>query len=341
MGQEEEAKAMRVLIPYRDVLGRDVTSPITSGGIERFVRHLIHELDDASAVDVTKLYYGDSEAMKELVATTVRERSIDLVICNYPHRCLNTSLSKSIPNIPIIWVNHHTAGLHPQAEDIAARMERHVREDGRLWMVSEKQADDWIEFGHRFGHEVRYHGIIPPSMIRSDFRHSGEVRWDVVTVGRCDEVKNPFLAHEVSRRARLRSLVMCGFAAGEYCLKNQDWTGWQVTGWNYTDNRVSSELSRSGVFLVTWPDETFGIAALEALAHGLPLVLYAPSGSHVCEALLPGSPWIIKATSIEELEPAIRRMSEIVPKERMMLSTAARSLHGAKKWREKLKEMIG
>jgi glycosyltransferase involved in cell wall biosynthesis len=336
VGREEKGKEVRIVVPYRDVLGRSIDSNVTSGGIERFIRHLRDELDDVRVVDVSELYYPDPTAMRKLVEEACE--NADLLICNYPNRHLNYELSGKLP---ILWINHHTAGLHPLSNEIACHMSIHVKEGNRLWMVSKKQARDWIEFGKNLGFKITCHGIIQPSMVHEVRDHSGEFRWDAVTVGRCDEIKNPFLLHEVAERARMRSLVMCGYMANEYCTENQDWMGYQTTGWNYSDAKLSAELSRCGVFLVTWPEETFGIAALEALAHGLPLVLYAPSGSHACEELIPGSPWIFSARSKDEIAPALRRMMEITPRERILLASTARAMHSANAWRRKLKEMIG
>ena len=333
--QKEEEEAMKV-IPYRDVLGRDISSPITSGGIERFIRHLRDELDDSCIVDVSKMYYDAPLAMADLVAEESKRASH--VICNYPNRYLNVNLPVTCP---VVWVNHHTAGLHPEAPDIVRRMNEHVRIRGdQLWMVSRKQARDWVAYARLLGIELEYHGIISPSMVKEAHPHSNTVRWEIATIGRCDDVKNPFLAHEVAREAKMSSLVLCSFMANDYAIRNQDWYGLQETGWDLTDAQVAADLSHCGVFLVTWPDETFGIAALEALSHGLPLVLYSPKGDHACEELIPNSHWIRKAKKVEDIVPAVREMLEITPNERALLGAKARALHGINAWRDRLREMM-
>jgi len=325
-----------IVIPYRDIMSRDVTSPITSGGIERFIRHLRDELTDSCVVDVTRLYYAEDQAA---LARYVAEEAegADLVICNYPNPYLNVCLEVSAP---VVWVNHHTSDVYPEANTLCRRMNFHVINGNKLWMVSRKQADDWAARSRLLGIDLKWNGVIPPSMVRNVHVHSGRIEWDLVTVGRCDPGKNPFLVHEVAIKAKMKSLVMTGFTADDYAYKNRGWAGDQTTEWDRTDAHVSHRLSQCGVFLVTWPDETFGIAALEALAHGLPLVIYSPRGDHACEELIPGSPWIVKARTFHEIADAVRHVGRITPLERTKLAIDARARHGVHAWRKKLEEMV-
>lgn len=102
-------------------------------------------------------------------------------------------------------------------------------------------------------------------------------------------MKDPFLLHAIGREYRLETYVMTnsiGAADSEYENENRHWKAPQVTVWNGSDEEVKTNLRHAGCFLVTWAGETFGIAALEALSLGIPLIMMSDNGIHACTELV-------------------------------------------------------
>ncbi|WP_084958984.1 glycosyltransferase family 4 protein [Thermoactinospora rubra] len=117
--------------------------------------------------------------------------------------------------------------------------------------------------------------------------HDGEVH--IVAVGRLAPRKQPVRLLELLRRVRagvpasvpLRATVIGdGPARGsmERYLARHGMTGWVSLPGRYTREQIAKVLASADVFVAPAPRESFGIAALEARAAGLPVVARAQSG---------------------------------------------------------------
>ncbi len=174
-------------------------------------------------------------------------------------------------------------------------------------------------------------------------RAAASGRWRLVYVGRLSPEKRPELAVDATRRLRTwgidAGLTVLGSGPMEEELRVRA-DGMPVAFLGHVDERatVAGELSRADVAVAPCPGEAFGLAALEALACGTPVVAVKPSGP--TELLTPetgvsawGSPDSI-ATAIvrvmgmprQQREEAARRRATAFPWEH----TVARMLtvHG-------------
>jgi glycosyltransferase involved in cell wall biosynthesis len=144
------------------------------------------------------------------------------------------------------------------------------------------------------------------------------------------------LEPEKKTETALRAWQASGLAAHGWSLRVvgdgrqrralQAWTatealpGVQFAGWR---DDVESEFARAGAFLAAAPAEPFGIAVLEAMAAGVPVVASSSGGHLETVGLLPGAP-LFPALDAVAAGDALRSLRD--DHRRAELSTAGRTL---------------
>ncbi|WP_214412202.1 glycosyltransferase family 4 protein [Sphaerisporangium fuscum] len=142
-------------------------------------------------------------------------------------------------------------------------------------------------------------------------------RIHIVAVGRLAPRKQPvrllklLLAarRRVPRRVAMRAtLVGDGPARGsmERFLRSHGMEGWVSLPGRYTREQIRELLASADVFVAPAPRESFGIAALEARAAGLPVVARAQSG--VADFVRPGKEGLLGRT-FDELAGSVARLA--------------------------------
>lgn len=148
---------------------------------------------------------------------------------------------------------------------------RHV-----LAQIVLRHADSIRVVSEKIKEQVEHIGVSAPVLVLPLFvdteRFRSVVRSPermVLWVGRFEREKDPLRALAVLRQVPQATLVMLGAGSLEHELKRQasglpvEFPGWQDP---------LSYLSRAGVLLNTSPAESFGVAMVEALAAGVPVV---------------------------------------------------------------------
>lgn len=267
---------MRVLVPYKDVDGRRYSSPVVSGGIEKCIKNSAL-IAGVLPVEIFGTNYEDI-VLRDFV-TKVKLEKPDLVICHYPNKYFNTLLSERI-NVPIAWICHHTAGLAPDHQDVIRRMNEFVEKpQNTLWMVTLHQEAKW----RKLGLTAKVSGYVPSSFVEEGLPPPSRRVYDAITIGRCDQFKDPFKLHRINPGS-IHTLVMTNHKPSKYETQNLHWGN---TIWDLPHSEVMQYLALSGVYFSTWPGETFGQTALEALARGVPVVLSGDEdGTHASQVFL-------------------------------------------------------
>jgi hypothetical protein len=233
---------MKILIPYKDNSGRKFSDPVVSGGIERFIRDVHGAFNDIKIVEITDIYQDP-----ERIALRVKEESVgcDLIVSNYPNEGLNVRLDTSIP---IAWICHHTAGLDPKWKQVINNMVGFCDErKNTLWMVTDHQKKNWEALDRRLVNLVS--GTINPSHTKQRIEAPvEEIRYEGVTLGRCQKQKDPFMLHRLGSQLGWKTIVMTNEVASEedYKKANNHWRALQTTLWNLPDDTVTENLKHAG-----------------------------------------------------------------------------------------------
>ena len=149
---------------------------------------------------------------------------------------------------------------------------------------------------------------------------SEEYEYDCSTVGRSASDKNPFIIHKKLEKTNKTSLVMTNDITykstdhNKYVADNQHWDKPQYTKRSVPHNEVLKNISKSKVFVSTWPYESWGITAMEALGSGVPLILLTDStGIHCSEAIAADTSHFIKldikTTTDKQFNQAVETLS--------------------------------
>jgi hypothetical protein len=307
---------MRIVVPYRDVDGRSIRDPIVSGGIEKFIRNL----SELPGVEVFETGLNYQETMREGFPEFAE--GADLIVSCYPRACFNLALSDLV-TAPIMWICNHTAGVAPDWMEAAGRMRIHVDRGNSLWMISEYQRRLWSRLS---GLDLPVEGVVAIDYARP--RIPVAPTYDAVTIGRCDPLKDPFLLHRVGRD-HLTTTVITNRARTEYCEENSSWRWPQRTLWDLHHDEVVNELAHASAYLSTWSGETFGIAALEALASGVPLVMVGEDFDHASFHLM-ASPF--HGMVISRSDDIVAAMRTFRLSNRRQIAERTLEKHSREKW---------
>lgn len=321
---------MRVIVPYKDVDGRPYSSIIISGGIERFIKTMAENIPEVEIFEIKNNDY--EQAM--LVDFVKEARDCDLAICNYPNRHFNSLLSVRL-DIPIAWICHHSAGVAKNWRETVNEMKRFVARPGNsLWMVSRWQHKRWMECsGPGF---PLISGIVAPSFAEVNHWQPRARVYDAITVSRCDEIKDPFLLHRICCN-HFSSCVATNSIDTPYFKSNQAWRKPQTTNWNLHHSLVLEAISKSSVYVATWPDETYGIAVLEALSLGVPVILLTSGRGHAsAEFLRDGNSVTVDVKDHEGVRKAIRELGKYDDKKREKILRDTWKNHGRDAWKNQM-----
>ena len=166
-------------------------------------------------------------------------------------------------------------------------------------------------------------GVVSNGLDLSAWRPAGEPppRADegvhIVAVGRLAPRKQPVRLLRLLLEARRRvpkeialraTLVGDGPAMGSMrrFLRGHDMEGWVSLPGRYSRERIRELLASADMFVAPAPRESFGIAALEARAAGVPVVARAQSG--VADFVGPGKEGLL-GRSFEDLVDAVARLA--------------------------------
>lgn len=139
----------------------------------------------------------------------------------------------------------------------------------------------------------------------------------IVAVGRLAPRKQPVRLLKLLRAVRTRvpdtialraTIIGDGPARGqmERFLAKHGMTGWVALPGRYSREEIAKVLSSADVFVAPAPRESFGLAALEARAAGLPVVARAQSG--VADFVRQGKEGLL-GRSFDELVDAVTRLA--------------------------------
>lgn len=272
---------------------------VVSGGIEKFCYDLSDNFSEIVPVQITK-EQKQKRLTKKIITDFVNKENPDIILYHNPW--WSRMLMKF--DIPLICVMHEPLVRDIRMVDLGNILKELNDSGGHLYFVSEVQLEYHRNMAKRisgvdFG---KVQGFIRPSFLQENHPFSEELVFDISTVGRNDRDKDPFVLHKKMKKSGMHSLVMSNLvtyksdSANEYVEKNKnEWFLPQETIFNLSHDKVLENISKSFSFCSTWPKESFGITALEALGCGVPTILLTNDDDrHASEIIAASSDHIFK-----------------------------------------------
>jgi glycosyltransferase involved in cell wall biosynthesis len=340
----------KILLPYLSRSGNNIHSKTTVGGIEKFTKNLYEIFPDSIPVEITS---EDRKAKKtkKIYLDAIHKHRPDLIIVNdIDQYWLHPQIELGIPTIAI--------AHEPLVRDIRyiawwKGMQKFIDAGGHLYFVSEYQQK------FHDGHVKRITGSPLNGVkgtIHSGFADGNEVVpektfYDAVTIGRTDLTKNPFLLHKKLANSDKISCVLTNkenFQHSEnqkkYWDDNLHWKDPQHTHRGLSHQDTLNVMSSAKCYVSTMPVESWGITCMEALLHGVPVILLCDkSGEHASE-VIPARDWhckkMDKNCTPDELIEEINACKLFTYMDRLEISGATKQKHSKKKWVDKWNKMV-
>jgi glycosyltransferase involved in cell wall biosynthesis len=110
--------------------------------------------------------------------------------------------------------------------------------------------------------------------------------------------------------------------------------------WGLTHDKIMQTIAMSKTFMVTWPNETYGIIALEALSVGTPIIINAKDKEHA-SAVIPTASNQFRLVSTKdrkglETREAIKELSKLRLKDREEIRQLTHFTYSVDSWRKKM-----
>jgi len=340
----------KILLPYLSRSGNDIHSQTVVGGIEKFTKNLYEIFPDAIPVEITP---EDRKAKKtkKIYLDAVRRHNPDIIIISdIDAYWLHPQINEGIPTIAI--------AHEPLVRDIRyvawwKGMQKFIDAGGHLYFVSNHQQKFHESHVKRVTGQslTGVKGIINSGFATGNEQVAEKTSYDAVTIGRTDLTKNPFLLHKKLQSTDLSSCVLTNkenFQKSESQVKywndNTHWEEPQHTHRGYSHSDTLETMSNSSCYVSTMPEESWGITCMEALLHGLPVILFCDkSGDHASE-IIPASPTHIKKMNkkctTEELAETIKIFGKYSYEDRLSISESTKKKHNKEQWVDKWHQMV-
>ena len=311
---------MRIALPYSTEFG-EYSPSIVKGGIEKFCGQIINTFDDVHLVYIDDDNTKPTHSVKDnttKIKNFARSIDADIIISNWPQASFNGSKLLDM-GIPIMYVNHTHYGI----ASIINRMFNLRNYNHSCYMVSDYQHEWYKSMSKRLkrNDDLVVDGYLNPSYVEGNKPDLLDIEYDCCTIGRCEPFeKKPFILKNWLSNTDYRTILMTNTPSkgrnfnrdNEYLQKNSHWNG-VLMDLNHVD--VMKNLSKSMTYFSTCYHETWGITALEALSHGVPIILNSKKNKHSSTSLCSKDSHYKIVSNKLELSDAIKSFENIDRKE--------------------------
>lgn len=336
---------MKILLPYLTRSGVSISDPKVLGGVERFAQLLYQNVPSVIPVEFTD---DDRKARRvtKLILDAYNKHNPDIIISNYDNNTTTVNVQKCV-NVPYLWISHSAAGGISKIGHCES-MHEFVSAGGTLAMVSEWQYEGMNKLSNRlFKKNLPLHGYINPAFCSGDEYFENEWTHDAVTIGRTNNAKNPFWLHKKLQGSNKTSLVLTNSPSEEelygphkaYYDANVHWDYPQETLRGLPHADVMKRIHNGKYYVSTWPVETWGITALEALSRGIKVILSCNSTmTHASETIAANPNHVVKVKSTVKQDDLIDILNKDYSREEIFETTIKK--HTKELWLESLEKLI-
>lgn len=317
------------------------TDTIILGGIERFEKHIYDHIDG-----IVPIHIGNDENYKMVMEQAIAEHDIDMILMNNMKKGV-TTLNLGVP---VVFVVHDGLMRGMSVLSLMPSLLRFKENGAHIYFVSEFQKDYFDDFSLRSqGKKIGdIQGYLSPSYCLDSFHSTPEFDYDLSTVGRFAQDKDPFFIHR-NTSMDIDALVMTNIpkspnkSDAPYINRHKN-IGRSVK-YGLKHDEVMHNLRHSGVFCSTWPCESWGITAMEALGNGVPTILVTDKYDyHASETIAASSlhyTKVKKKSSVDEIDSVVKHLLKTsTPTMREEISGMTKEKNSLKNWKAKMDAMV-
>lgn len=349
---------MKIILPYKKLGNVSIHDSKIMGGMEKFGKMVYENIEGVIPVEFTE----DDQKKRlvtEKIIRAVQQNNADLVLNNYDNRTLTDNLQKHI-NVPVAWICHNL-GTSISKIGLVEIMPDFVANGGSIFMVTRYQHETWSSLSRRINGpdtDITVSGYVNSSCCTGSEVISNQKDHDIVVVSRCDKGKDPFSVNwKIDKLTKSNggsppmtsTIITSKYRLEknlEYMEQNAKWEttpGYEIL-WNLNHSDVLNHISRSKVLVSTMPEESFGITTLEALSHGVPVILFCKPNLMHASAEIPASEDHIirlkKSCSPQEFLDAYNKLANYSDEKRLEIFEQTRMKHSRDNWVKSIENII-
>lgn len=279
---------MKILMPYRMTNNNYLESTIMTGGIERFSQLVYQNIPNVIPVSVDR----NNKNNDKIIVKAAREHNVDVIFSNDEQPFATIKLQKELPDLPMMMLSHNGGSGLPALSHTSI-INQFTDNGGKAFMVSKHQFEVRNKISKRVhNRELKISGFINSSFCSGNEYVSESIEFPVITCGRFSKEKNSFWLHKKCSEIDFHSVVLTNMillneANKDYFNRNKDWSYPQETVYDQTHEKVLDYFSKSGVYVSTCLNESWGITAMESLSHGCFLIILTDSSSSHASEIIP------------------------------------------------------
>jgi len=333
---------IKIVLPYIHAHGELLTDENFKvyGGIEKHI-HNVYKHFNCIPFHISKDEMGKFHKVRERFNLFLLKHKPDLVYTNFIQKSFLTE------RYPVLQHWH----MVPAGGFVHINLVSGYINDKTIFRagVTDYQQKRYSVLSQRlYSEDIEYDTILPSSFCENDIGDVVEPTYDITTIGRMNMEKNPFLVtNKLDNKFGLSGRVFTPSPESELViLKDKEHQKFQ----KYYDNNkpidfihrmdvphsdIMEELKEARVLVSTWPDESFGITALEALSRGVPCILVTKGEmGHASEAITPRPEYVKTIDHKAPPEEFYKAFQELAKLDRNKIAEETRNKHSLGVWKQ-------
>lgn len=338
-------------MPYLVQNGMSIHSDQIFGGVERFKKLVYENIPNVIPIEITEEDRKKRRG-KAILHFEMWTNQPDIIFINDMSKTYGSDLMRY--NLPIVWLCHNGLERGIMIVDMVKRFNDFTNSGGHLYFVSQRQHEFYDSNCKRLtGSPIKgVKGYINSACVTGNEQvYLNDRDFDAVTIGRTARNKDPFWLHRKAEGTDLKTAVITGSNNILKNSKEQDyfdfnlrWQNPQHTFRGLTHKDTLYTMSKSGVYVSTCTFESWGITALEALSHGLPLIIVTDSsGKHSSTAIAASDTHykcVKKGIKPKDLEEIINDMNRISLSDRKNIATMTQEKHSLDNFKQTMNRVF-
>lgn len=332
---------MRILVPFMNPTNTLPGEGALSGGIEKFIIQIQETFDDVKIIQLpfvlTKM---NSKKYTDIILKNARDFDVDIIISNHCKGwCMGPYLQKG--EFPIMAINHAAPEFPFMVRSCSRWFGGLNLNNHSLYFVSKYQKTRWLNFRtKKYLLPFEIDGFINSSYCSGDKpKINKNIQWDTGTIGRCNKDKAVFKVHTLLENTNFKGLVLTSKPFGYDMSYYKKHKNYKNTLMGLPHNEVMKNLSSFATFFSTWFNETFGIVSLEALSHGVPIILNSKEYGHASETI-PKSKRHYKCIQWNNKEELVSAIKDLKKVDRKEIQDMTWDKHSHEKWKRHFENCI-